>query len=95
MHSSSLLSLLLLLVLQLLLFLQTLGLPSRTGDLPRQQLYYTVALELARHVDGRAACSYALPPKSVLGSGPHVNHLGRSIHQESHHLQMTSAGSDK
>ena len=85
----------LLLVLQLLLFSQTLGLPTRTGDLPRQQLYYIVALELARHVDGRAACSYASPPTSMLGSGPQVNHLGRLIHQESHHLQMASAGRDK
>ena len=72
-----LLSLLLLLVLQLLLFSQTLGLPTRTGDLPRQKLHYTVALELARHVHGHAPCSYALPPRLALGSGPNVNHVGR------------------
>jgi hypothetical protein len=58
-------------------------------------LYYTVSVELARHVDGRAACSYEMPPISVLGSAPHVNHLGRSIHQESHHLQMASGGRGK
>ncbi len=86
---------LLLLVLQLLLFSQTLGLPTRTGDGPRQQLYYTVVLELARHVNGRAACRYASPPQSALGCAPHVNHLGRSIHQEAHHLQMASAGRGK
>jgi hypothetical protein len=42
--------------MQVALFSQTLGrLPTCTGDLPRQQLHYTIALELARHVDGSAA----------------------------------------